>query len=265
MAQSSFAENHTLAGRILSLIIAVAFVCAWLLLMLYGAYESLWKPVGFSIVAAFAMLAGSLMVDGSRGASLVRAIDGAASGAMFAGLLIFVLPDALRGHVWHGALGMLAGLAAGVVLTRRSRSDQHDPAVSALTIHALCAGCVIGALYARMPALGIAAGSGIIAHKLPAGYLLSRQLRSQRNRLLDITLPALATGLGALPVALWRPDSALPAGLLLGIASGLFAYVGLLFGKRLPKTTSYRGVEIGAAIIGGASVALIALIGSFPG
>lgn len=242
-----------------SMWLTVATIAVWLALMGYGLCEALWKPVGFSVVAALAMIAGSLMVAGARAVAMARAIDGAAGGAMLAGLLIFVIPHALHGHIGHGALGIIAGGGIGMLLTRLAGHTRHDPAVSALTVHALCAGCVIGALYARMPALGVAAGSGIIAHKLPAGYLLSRQLNNPRTRTHDIMLPALATGLGALPIALWRPDSVLPAGLLLGIAGGLFAYVGLLFGKRLPRATSCRGIEIGAAIAGALAVALVAL------
>jgi len=253
-----------------SLLISAVVVLAWLALMLHGALHGLWKPVGFSVVAAIALLIGSVLVAGPRQAGLVRAVDGAASGAMLAGMLLFVMPDALHHHVVHGSVGFLLGCAAGAAITLYPwRSRQHDPAVIALTLHALCAGCVIGALYARMPALGVAAGAGIIAHKLPAGYLLSRQLANPATRIRDVLLPALATGLGALPVALWRPDSALPAGLLLGIAGGLFAYVGVVFGKRLPKTTRRKGVELGAAVLGGTTVALIALLGvltdSMPG
>lgn len=251
--------------RLTSLLLAFTITLAWTALLAYGASEALWKPVGFSLVAAFALIAGSLLVIGPRQTNVLRMVDGAASGAMLAGMLIFVVPDALRGHTWLGAVGLAIGILIGVGITALPDPDRHDPAVIALTLHALCAGFVIGALYARMPALGIAAGAGIIAHKMPAGYLLARQLKTRQTRVRDITLPALATGLGALPVAIWRPDSVLPAGLLLGIAGGLFAYVGLMFGKRLQHVTSYTGVEIGAAIAGGAAVALIALLGALTG
>lgn len=264
MSQTS-AHTATIGQQsVASLLSAAVVALAWLTLMLYGALHGLWKPVGFSMVAAIALLSGSILVAGPRQASVVRAVDGAASGAMLAGMLLFVMPDALHHHVLHGSIGLLLGCAAGAAITLYPwQSQRHDPAVIALTLHALCAGCVIGALYARMPTLGIAAGAGIIAHKLPAGYLLSRQLTNPATHLRDIILPALATGLGALPIALWRPDSALPAGLLLGIAGGLFAYVGLVFGKRLPKTTRYMGVELGAALLGGMTIALIALLGVF--
>lgn len=251
--------------RLTSLFLAFAVILTWSGLLGYGAYESLWKPVGFSAVAAFALIAGSVLVIGPRQAGMVRVVDGAASGAMLAGMLIFVVPDALRGHLWLGSVGLGTGAVIGVVITSLHDRARHDPAVIALTLHALCAGFVIGALYARMPALGIAAGAGIIAHKMPAGYLLARQLKTQGTRIRDITLPALATGLGALPVAIWRPDSALPAGLLLGIAGGLFAYVGVMFGRRLPSVTRYHVLEISAAITGGAVVACIAVLGAITG
>lgn len=260
------AQRPVLAGqRLTSLLFAGAVALAWAALLIYGVCESLWKPVGFSAVAAFALIAGSLLVAGPHRVGVVRAVDGAASGAMLAGMLIFVVPDALRGHIGHGVIGLVLGAWVGIAITALPSRLRHDPAVTALTLHALCAGCVIGALYARMPALGIAAGAGIIAHKMPAGYLLARQLPRSSTRVRDVTLPALATGLGALPVALWRPDSALPAGLLLGVAGGLFAYVGLMFGKRLPRRTPYSGLEFGAAIAGGMTVAIIAWLGSVPG
>lgn len=251
--------------RLTSLVLAITVTLAWMVLLGYGASESLWKPVGFSVVAAFALIVGSLLVAGPRQTGTVRIVDGAASGAMLAGILIFVVPDALRGHASLGAVGLVIGALVGAGITALPDRARHDPAVIALTLHALCAGCVIGALYTRMPALGIAAGAGIIAHKMPAGYLLARQLKTRRTRVRDITLPALATGLGALPIAIWRPESALPAGLLLGIAGGLFAYVGLMFGRRVPNGTPHNGVEIGAAIAGGTAVACIALLGAIPG
>lgn len=251
--------------RLTSLLLAVTIILVWAGLLAYGASESLWKPVGFSLVAACALITGSLLVIGPRQFGVVRMVDAAASGAMLAGVLIFVVPDALRGHSWLGAVGLGVGVLIGVGITALPDTDRHDPAVIALTLHALCAGFVIGALYARMPALGIAAGTGIIAHKMPAGYLLARQLKTRQTRVRDITLPALATGLGALPVAIWRPDSVLPAGLLLGIAGGLFAYVGLMFGRRLQHVTPYTSVEIVAAIAGGSAVALIALLGAITG
>lgn len=265
MSITSVRSSALAEQRLTSLFLAVTVILAWTGLLAYGASVSLWKPVGFSIVAACALIAGSLLVIGPRQTGMVRMVDGAASGAMLAGILIFVVPDALRGHAWLGAAGLAMGVLIGVGITALPDPDRHDPAVIALTLHALCAGFVIGALYARMPALGIAAGTGIIAHKMPAGYLLARQLKTRQTRVRDITLPALATGLGALPVAIWRLDSVLPAGLLLGIAGGLFAYVGLMFGRRLQNVTPYTGVEIGAAIAGGTVVALIALLGVLTG
>lgn len=251
--------------RLTSLLLAIAVILVWATLLGYGAIDSLWKPVGFSLMAAFALIAGSLLVMGPRQTGLVRIVDSAAGGAMLAGALIFVVPDALHGHVWLGAAGLVVGTLIGAGITTLPNQDRHDPAVIALTLHALCAGFVIGTLYAHMPTLGIAAGAGIIAHKMPAGYLLARQLKTQRTRVRDITLPALATGLGALPIAIWRPDTVLPAGLLLGIAGGLFAYVGVMFGRRLQNATSYGGLEFGAAIAGGMAVALVALLGAITG
>ena len=105
-------------------------------------------------------------------------------------------------------------------------------------------------------AIGIRVGLAILAHKTPAGYMLTRRLTTHRGRPILVVPLALGTGLGALCVAMMPSAVPRPAGLIFGAAAGLFRFVGLAFVASSAKTGALDSADWAAFVAGGTAIAL---------
>lgn len=238
-------------------ILALAVV-VWAGLLLAGLVDGLTTLVRLSFFGAAALWLGAWVSRYNDTGRAARLADAAAGSAMLVAALVFVVPHALVAHHVIGGAGLIAGLAIGLLLHYGAKGAAEHSTLAALTLHALCAGAALGALYSLLPALGWTAGVAILAHKTPAGYLVARQRRLAGRSRVEVAWPALATGLGALPVAMIRDFTDMPAGWLFGLAAGLFLCVALLF---LRESKVWRADEpaVGLALIAGGTV--IAIIG----
>jgi ZIP family zinc transporter len=224
-----------------------------------GLAASLTKLLAIAWVAFGAMMVGAWMGARSeegasdatkqRGVGLVWAY-GLSSGAMITSATLFLVPNAISHHAALGGLGIAVGIVGGFSIHTLHAGSGHTGGAARsvtweLTLHALGAGLVIGAVYAAMPALGSTLGLAIVSHKAPAGYAAARRLRRHGRSVLPLLLPAAAVGLTALPVGLADPPTlnGLHA-LVFGGATGLFLHVALDF---LPRCEWRHGLHPGAA------------------
>ncbi|HET7315367.1 hypothetical protein [Salinisphaera sp.] len=240
--------------------LCLASILAWAALVLAGGYDGLWILVTLTVFSAVAFLIGALVSAIPHPARLITRVDGAAAGAMLAAALVLVVPHALIEHAGAGALGLLLGLGVGLALQITASGRGGRAMLGALTLHSICDGVVLGALYTLIPALGWGAGLAILAHKAPAGYALARRLARSRSRRILVVLPALGTGLGALCTAMMPAVVALPAGLIFGAAAGLFLFVALAFFASSARAGSLDAVDWLAFALGGAVIALVGWI-----
>ncbi|WP_123659301.1 hypothetical protein [Salinisphaera japonica] len=228
----------------------------WLVLLVMAECQGLVTLAGLAIFGALALLVGALASLGAVSERTIVLADAAAGGAMLSAALVFVVPHALIKHAVPGTLGLATGIAIGALLHRATRGAIDQVALTGLTLHTISAGVAIGALYTFLPALGWTAGLAILAHKAPAGYLLARRLReADRSRAL-VGWPAMATGLGALSIAMMHPTLPISSGLMFGIAAGLFSFVALGF---IRNSAGFGQKDKGfwaAAVAGAAVIAL---------
>ena len=245
MIYGTTSPAHAAAGSWRS--VAAGVLTLFVVLVALGALEGYAKVSIVALVGCGAMCVGALI--GSRdaaGGSLWRAMDGIAGGAMVAAACVLLLPAAMNlDPVYAGvgvALGLLTGMALHQVCRReaRSRSAWREFSLIALTVHSAGAGVVIGMLYARMPDLGLWIGTVIVAHKLPAGFVLARRQRRHRvAAVAPVLWLACAVGIAAIPTALATgglPESAMIGALCQGLATGLFLHVGIeCVGRDRPK------------------------------
>jgi ZIP family zinc transporter len=225
-----------------------------------GVLASLGKLLTIGWVAFGAMMGGvwvgarsedrASAAVGRQGGQLVWAY-GLSSGAMITSATLFLVPNAIAHHAALGGLGIAIGIVGGFSIhTLHAGSEHADGAARSvtweLTLHALGAGLVIGAVYATMPALGPTLGLAIVSHKAPAGYAAARRLRRHDRSALPLLLPAAAVGLAALPVGLVDPPSmsGLHA-LVFGGATGIFLHVAIDF---LPRCGWQHGLRPAAAV-----------------
>jgi ZIP family zinc transporter len=203
-----------------------------------------WKLVAISWTAFAAMAIGApLGARASRSEHLLEPVwgYGLASGAMVTSAALFLIPQALGQHGRLGSLGIAVGFLAGYVGHTVSHQFTHldlpiDRTAAELTVHALAAGTIIGAIYSAMPSLTSVLGLVMIAHKAPAGYAAARRLADRGRSVTTLLLPAAAVGLVALPVGVvgFSPPSSL-RGLLFGVAAGVFLHVAV---DLLPECTA---------------------------
>ncbi|HLR26037.1 MAG TPA: hypothetical protein VK112_09210 [Fodinibius sp.] len=197
-----------------------------------------WKIIGISWIAFGAM---ALAIPLGRRAASKRNLTslvagyGLASGAMITSAAIFLVPEAMGFHPVFGGLGIAAGIMAGFAIHTLNHGLTHssiptDPVVIELTSHSLADGLIVGIVYAVMPELGLLLGVAIISHKAPAGYAAARRLCLRGQSASLMLLPAMATGLAALPVSLLSiPANATANALIFGFATGVFFHVAIDF------------------------------------
>jgi ZIP family zinc transporter len=212
------------------------------LLSVAGFASDLWKLLGIAWIAFGAMMGGALLAAGTdRTARPIKLVwgYGTASGAMLTSACLFLIPPAIGYHQTLGALGVAIGLIAGFALHTIGHGFTHRPhptissAVTELTVHALAAGTIIGALYATMPTLGPLLGFAIVSHKGPAGFATARRLTAQQHAVTPVLLPAASVGITALSVGwLGLSVSDVTSGLIFGFASGVFLHVAIDFFPR---------------------------------
>jgi ZIP family zinc transporter len=236
----------------------VGVFALWSLLLAAAALYGLWKLLGISVIACIAMLLGALgaryLPVGER--SLLWA-DGVAVGAMVTSACLFLLPTAIADSPTSGGLGVAAGLIGGAVLHVMTPAEGPkrgvlEPSVSALSLHALGAGLVIGMIYASMPGLGLLLGVAIVSHKLPAGFAAARNLERWHRSTLAVILPACAVGLTAIPVGLVvEPAPSGARGTVFGFATGIFLYVPLAYIASRPpgRSTMSHPIHLVAAVV----------------
>ena len=193
-----------------------------------------WKLLAISWIAFAAMAVGAPL--GARAARRSRPLEavwgyGLASGAMVTSAALFLVPQALGQHGRFGSLGIAVGFLAGYVGHTLGHRLTHlelpvDHTAAALTVHALAAGAIIGAIYTAMPSLTSILGVALVSHKAPAGYAAARRLADDGRSTVALLLPAAAVGLIALPVGMvgFAPGAA-ARGLLFGVAAGVFLHV----------------------------------------
>nr|WP_246045666.1 ZIP family metal transporter [Halorussus ruber] len=203
-----------------------------------------WKLVAISWTAFGAMALGAPL--GARAVASDHPLEpvwgyGLASGAMVTSTALFLVPQALSQNGRFGSLGIAAGFLLGYVGHTLGHRFTHldvpiDHTAAELTIHALSAGAIIGAIYTAMPSLTSVLGVALVAHKAPAGYAAARRLASKGRSVTALLLPAAAVGLVALPVGIIgvAPSSGL-RGLLFGVAAGVFLHVAV---DLLPECTT---------------------------
>jgi ZIP family zinc transporter len=202
---------------------------AWLGSLGVAGRHGLWLLAVLSVLAAGTFLAGAAASTVLPRQRWLECMDGAAAGAMVYTALGLMTPDVVAEHAGFGIAGLLAGFGVAVVLFRASPSSGGgQTTLSALTLHSLFDGILLGTAYIWLPSAGIGVGVALLAHKAPTGYALARRLcLAERSTILTL-LPALATGIAAVMVAIISPLY-LPAGILAGAATGLLLFVALIF------------------------------------
>jgi ZIP family zinc transporter len=154
---------------------------------------------------------------------------------MITSTAVFLIPSAIGHHAAFGGFGIAAGVLIGFALHVGQHQLSHlslpfDRTTLELTVHALTAGLVIGAVYATMPALGLALGLAIVSHKGPAGYAAACRLRRTGHSAAGLLVPAAAVAVTAVPVGLLAmPGTAITHALVFGVATGIFLHVALDF------------------------------------
>nr|WP_241881387.1 ZIP family metal transporter [Halorubrum sp. Ib24] len=198
------------------------------------ATDVTWKLPAISWVAFGAMALGAPL--GARAAAADHPLEpvwgyGLASGAMVTSTALFLIPQALAQHGRFGSLGIAVGFLAGYAGHSLGHRFTHldlpvDHTAAELTVHALAAGAIIGAIYGAMPSLTSLLGIALVSHKAPAGYAAARRLAGRDRSVAVLALPAAAVGLIALPVAaVGVTPSSTVRGLLFGVGAGVFLHV----------------------------------------
>jgi len=228
-------------GRIVGAVGLVALIVLSIVATLAGVN---WKLVAISWTAFAAMAIGAPL--GARAVRSSHPLEsvwgyGLASGAMVTSAALFLIPQALGQHGSLGSLGIAVGFLSGYVGHTVGYRFAHldlpvDHTATELTVHALSAGAIIGAIYTAMPSLTSILGIALISHKAPAGYAAARRLAERGRSVAPLLLPAAAVGLVALPVGIvgFSPGSEL-RGLLFGVAAGVFLHVAV---DLLPECTT---------------------------
>ena len=203
-----------------------------------------WKLVAVSWTAFAAMAVGAPL--GARAVRSSHPLEpvwgyGLASGAMVTSAALFLIPQALGQHGRLGSLGIAVGFLGGYAGHTVGHRFAHlelpvDRTTAELTVHALSAGAIIGAIYTAMPSLTSVLGVALVSHKAPAGYAAARRLAERGQSVVTLLLPAAAVGIVALPVGIagFSPASGL-RGLLFGVAAGVFLHVAV---DLLPECTT---------------------------
>jgi ZIP family zinc transporter len=234
---SSTATVRTFGGNRASLA-GVAGLVGLVVLSAFAVGAELWKLLIISWVA-FGAMAG-FALPGARAAASPSAYRlvwgyGLAAGAMVTSAAVFLLPQALGLHPQVGGFGVAVGLVSGygahTVGHRLSHLDSpFDTTAAQLTAHALAAGAIMGIIYAALPELGLVLGLAIVSHKGPAGYAAARRLRRGGKPVSVLLLPAAATGLAALGVALVAPPSSgVVNAAVFGFGAGVFLHLAMDF------------------------------------
>ena len=249
---SRLTDRENSVGELIALLVGGG---GMVVLTAVGVLASLGKLLAIGWVAFGAMMGGvwvgarsedrASAAVGRQGARLVWAY-GLSSGAMITSATLFLVPNAIAHHAALGGLGIAIGIVGGFSIHTLHAGPEHaDGAARSvtweLTLHALGAGLVIGAVYATMPALGPTLGLAIVSHKAPAGYAAARRLRRHGQSVLPLVLPAAAVGLAALPMGLVDPPSmsGLHA-LVFGGATGIFLHLAIDFLPRCEWRHGFR-------------------------
>ena len=257
---SSLTSTRTPSHRVVQWTTGLV-ACGMGLVTVFGLVAGLMKLLAIGWTAFLVMMAGAEMgrraetyVVGTVARRLRRLAwaYGLSSGAMITSAALFLVPNAVSHDASFGGLGIALGIVGGFAIhtglspQEPERGAASIPVVWVLSMHALGAGLVIGAVYATMPALGAVLGLAIVSHKGPAGYAAARRLRRRGASVLLLLWPAAAVCIAAVPVGLIDPPTsdAFHA-VVFGAATGLFLHVAIDF---LPRcgwgSELYRAADV---------------------
>lgn len=249
-------------------LVALAGLCA------AAAITGLWKLLVIGLVSFGSMVVGAVLGlrTLAQDSTLVWAY-GLTAGAMVASASAFLVPVAINRDPKLGGFGIAAGIAAGFalhVLTERFylRTPVLEDSVVRLSMHALTAGIVIGAIYTQLPSIGLLLGLSIVSHKGPAGYAAAQSLHRSGASALPLVVPASGIGVPAIAVGLlgWPLTQQVNA-VVFGFAGGVFLHLAIDFLPRVDDdqpaeaTAGQRKLRlpsegVAAVALGGAAVVL---------
>lgn len=196
----------------------------------------LWKLMTIALVSFGSMALGAAigLHGNTRDIGLTWAY-GLAGGAMVASSAAFLLPVAIVRDPRIGGFGIAAGLLASFALHALGgrlgeRRAMLDDTVVRLTIHAVAAGVVIGAIYTSLPSVGLLLGLSIISHQGPAGYAAAHRLHRAGRSILPLAIPAAGVGIPAVVLGLLGVTApGQVSAVVFGFAAGVFLHVALDF------------------------------------
>lgn len=202
-----------------------------------------------ALVSFGSMVVGAALgLQGGSGVTGLTWAYGLAAGAMLASAAAFLLPVAIARDPQLGGFGIAAGVLAGFALHTLGEkfggyaATSTDDVVVRLTIHAVTAGLVIGAIYTSLPGVGLLLGLSIVSHKGQAGYAAAQQLHQAGRSALPLVVPAAGIGIPAVAVGLLgvTPPEQLNA-VIFGFAAGVFLHLAVDF---LPTGGESTGTEV---------------------
>lgn len=189
-----------------------------------------------SIVGLFATMLGVAIALKIRTINpLIKAISfGIGSGMMLASAFIIIAPKAMNSTPEIGGIGIVVGILLGYVGHELVHYVGHNDSISNLLYkmkvvelsgHAALAGSLMGVTYATIPNLSLVFGFGIIAHKLPAGIVMTLEGKHRPELMLYPAAMVGVVGILTASLSVVIPESTYP--LIYGISTGLFAHIGL--------------------------------------
>lgn len=183
---------------------------------------------------------------------------GIGSGMMLASAFIIVAPKAMRSSPEIGGIGVVLGILLGYSGHEFAHYIGHRDSISSLlykmkvfelSVHSALAGSLMGVAYATIPDLTLVFGFGIVAHKLPAGIVMTLEGQHRPELMLYPAAMVGVVGILTAVLSVAIPESAYP--LIYGVSTGLFAHIGL---DMLPEcssggTPSHGTISCGTDII----------------
>lgn len=159
---------------------------------------------------------------------------GIGSGMMLSSAFLIIAPKSMKSTPEIGGIGIVLGILFGYAGHEFAHYIGHKDSISSLLYkmkvaelsgHAALAGSLMGVAYSTIPSLSLVFGFGIVAHKLPAGIVMTLEGEKEPELML---YPAAMVGVAGIFTAISSvaiPESAYP--LIYGISTGLFAHIGL--------------------------------------
>lgn len=189
-----------------------------------------------SVVGFFATMVGvAIALKIRRIDPKLKAVSlGISSGMMLSSAFLIVAPKSMESTPEIGGIGIVLGILLGYIGHEFAHYISHKDSIHSLLYkmkvvelsgHAALAGSLMGVAYSTIPNLSLVFGFGIVAHKLPAGMVMTIESEESPELML---YPASMVGVVGILAAIFSvaiPQSTHP--LIYGISTGLFAHIGL--------------------------------------